>query len=66
MQGVGLKLSPAIIPKIINIDNKSNNNNNNTHDLTAVELANTIIKINTFKTIPLRTNKVYQSINQYK
>lgn len=38
MQGVGLKLSPAIIPKIINIDNKSNNNNN-THDLTAVELA---------------------------
>lgn len=64
MQGVGLKLSPAIIPKIINIDNKSNNNN--THDLTAVELANTIIKINKFKTIPLRTNKVYQSINQYK
>lgn len=65
MQGVGLKLSPAIIPKIINIDNKRNNNNN-THDLTAVELANTIIKINKFKTIPLRTNKVYQSINQYK
>lgn len=65
MQGVGLKLSPAIIPKIINIDNKSNNNNN-THDLTAVELANTIIKINKFKTIPLRTNKVYQSTNTNK
>lgn len=33
-----VETDPAIIPKIINIDNKSNNNNN-THDLTAVELA---------------------------